>query len=118
MLPEVSSTGNALSLKDALTLLGALHQLARLSMGIIFWALWPQEKLPDDQAELARCLQEARRCIRTWKILACQEGARQAWAMLLTHFPTLEMKDIALVRPKDDDGKEIKADAMVERVIL
>lgn len=82
MLPEVSSAGNVLSPKDGLMQLGALHQVTTSAMGVVFWALWPQEKPPVDQTELARCLQEARRRIRTWKISACQEGARQAWAML------------------------------------
>ena len=37
--------------------------------------------------------------------------------MLLTHFPTLELENIALVGPKDDDGKEIKPDAMFEKAL-
>jgi hypothetical protein len=38
-------------------------------------------------------------------------------AMLQTHFPMLELKDIALVGPKGPNDKEIKPDANFEKVM-
>ena len=86
-------------------------------MEVVFRALWPKEKLPEDQAALARRLQGARERIKTWKISACREGARQAWAMIQTHFPTLELEKVAKVGPGDANGKEIRPEINFEKVM-
>lgn len=52
-----------------------------------------------------------------WSISACRKGTRQAWAMLQTHFPSLDIWEIAEVGPDGPDAKEIRPDSNFEWVI-
>ena len=49
-------------------------------------ALWPSVSLPEGIGELAEKLKGARRHFRLWKISACHQGAREAWAMMKTRY--------------------------------
>ena len=57
--------------------------------------------------ELVELFKGARRRIRLWKISACQEGAREAWAMVKTRYTKLDPNHMAWVGPRGSDGKEI-----------
>lgn len=83
----------------------------------IFKALWPEEDVPATFFELSRRLREACPWIRAWKVSAAHEGARQAWAMLQTHYPTLDISKVTEVEPKGLDGMKMKPDANFEQVM-
>ena len=106
-----------MSLKDIMVKLSELHQLTQSSMEVVFRALWPLESLPEDQTTLAQRLQGARDRIETWKVSACREGAREAWAMVKTHYPSMDLGKVAKVGPKGPNGKEIKPKVNYERVM-
>lgn len=74
--------------------LGGLQTLARPAMEKIFKVLWPKKAASGNFFDLVRRLQEASDHIGAWKSLAAREGACQAWAMLQTHFPMLNIKPI------------------------
>ena len=57
--------------------------------------------------ELVQLLKGARRRFRLWKISACREGAREAWAMVKTRYTKLDPNRMARVGPLGSDGKEI-----------
>ena len=59
-----------------------LHEQVRQVMRGVAQALWPSISLPEGLGELVERLQGARRCFQLWKILACRQGAREAWAMV------------------------------------
>ena len=69
---------------DLLQELSQLHGRARQVMQGIAQALWPSASLPGGMGELVDMLQGARRRFRLWKVLACRQGAREAWAMVKT----------------------------------
>ena len=41
-------------------------------------------------------------------LVTCREGAREAWAMVKTHYRSLKTEELAEVGPKGRKGKEIK----------
>ena len=57
--------------------------------------------------ELVEMLKGARWRFRLWKISACRQGAREAWAMVKTQYTKLDPNHTALVGPVWSDGKEI-----------
>lgn len=57
----------------------------------IFKVLWPEEDTPSNFFDLSRRLQEARARIAGWKASSVQKGARKAWRMLQTHYPSLDI---------------------------
>ena len=67
----------------------------------------PSSSPPGSMAELVELFNGARRRIRLWKILACREGARGAWAMVKTRYTKLDPNHMAQVGPLGSDGKEI-----------
>ena len=69
---------------DLLLELLQLHERVRQVMIGVAQALWPSISLPEGLGELADKLQGARRRFRLWKISACHQGAREAWAMVKT----------------------------------
>lgn len=117
ILPDLPAGDGGVSLKDIMVILSDLHQLTQSAMEMVFHALWPKERLPEDQAALARRLQVARERIKTWKILACREGARQAWTMIQTHLPTLQLEKVARVGPSEAKVKEIWPNINFEKVM-
>ena len=58
----------------------------------------------------------ARRRIRLWKISACREGAREAWAMVKTRYTKMDPNHIARVGPRGSDGKEIPMSLVYDQV--
>jgi hypothetical protein len=98
---EVNSFG-----RDLLTELLVVHERARKAMKNMIKALWPTEAAPDDMAELANHFKGARRWFELWKISACREGAREAWAMVKTHFRKLELDHMARVGPVGPESRK------------
>ena len=58
----------------------------------------------------------ARRRFRLWKISACREGAREAWAMVKTRYTKLDPNHMARVGPLGSDGKEIPVNLVYDQV--
>ena len=95
------------SASDLLQDLLQLHERAMQVMQGVAQALWPSRLLPNGMGELVDMLQGARRCFRLWKMLACREGAREAWAMVKTRYTKLDPNHMAEVGPTGPDGPEI-----------
>ena len=79
--PEEEMPGSA---GDMLQELSQLHERVRQVMQGIVQALWPSASLPGGMSELVEMLKGSRRRFRLWKISACWQGAREAWAMVKT----------------------------------
>ena len=92
---------------DLLPELSQLHEQVRQVMQGIAQALWPSISLPEGIGELAEKLKGARRRFRLWKISACRQGAREAWAMVKTRYTKADPNHMAEVGPMGPDGKEI-----------
>ena len=92
---------------DLLSELSHLHEQVRQVMQGVAQALWPSVSLPEGVAELAEKLKGARRRFRLWKISACRQGAREAWAMVKTRYTKADPNHMAEVGPVGSDGKEI-----------
>ena len=69
---------------DLLSELSHLHEQVRQVMQGVAQALWPSVSLLEGVAELTEKLKGAWRRFRLWKISACRQGAREAWAMVKT----------------------------------
>ena len=83
------------------------HERVRQAMGGVVEALWPSVSLPEGLGGLAEKLQGVRRHLRLWKISACRQGAREAWAMVKTRYTKADPNHMAEVGPIGPDGKEI-----------
>ena len=81
-------------------------------------ALRPSTSLPKGMGELVDMLQGARRRFRLWKISACRQGAREAWAMVKTRYTKADPNHMAEVGPVGPDGKEIPVSLMYGQVEL
>ena len=79
-------------------------------------ALWPSVSPSGKMEELIQLFKGARRCFRLWKISACREGAREAWAMVKTWYTKLDPNHMARVRPLGSDGKEIPVNLVYDQV--
>ena len=90
---------------DQLPELVQLLERVRQAMSGVVQALWPSVSLPEGLGGLAEKLQGVRRRLRLWKISACRQGAREAWAMVE-------------VGPVGPDGKEIPVSLMYGQVEL
>src|SRR3954470_15222915 len=55
----------------------------------------------------AEKLKGARQRFRLWKISACRQGAREAWAMVKTQYTKADPNHMAEFGPVGPDGKEI-----------
>ena len=71
---------------DLLPELSQLHEQVLQVMHGIAQALWPSVSPPGGMGELIEMLKGARRRFRLWKISACRQGAREAWAMVNTRY--------------------------------
>ena len=80
---------------DLLPELLQLHERVRQAMRGIAQALWPSISLPEGLGELAEKLQGARRRFRLWKVSACRQGAREAWAMVKTRYTKADPNHMA-----------------------
>ena len=95
------------SMGDLLPELLQLHERVRQVMQGVAQALWPSVPMPEGLGELAEKLKGARRRFRLWKISACLQGAREAWAMVKTRYTKADPNHMAEVGPVGPDGKEI-----------
>ena len=86
-------------------------------MKVVFNALWPEESVPEDMSELADCLKGARHRIQAWKISACREGAREAWAMVKTRYTKVKTEHLAEVGPVGADGKDVPRSLVYDDVM-
>ena len=107
MLPGRPAEEMPGSAGDLLSELSQLHEQVRQVMQGIAQALCPSVSLPEGIGELAEKLKGARRRFRLWKISACRQGAREAWAMVKTRYTKADPNHMAEVGPLRPDGKEI-----------
>ncbi|XBJ03562.1 hypothetical protein VPH35_022679 [Triticum aestivum] len=103
---------------DLLPELMQLHERIRQAMRGVAQALWPAHSMPEGLGELAEKLKGARRRFRLWKISACRQGAREAWAMVKTCFTKSDPNHMAEVGPVGPDGKEIPVSLVYGQVEL
>src|SRR3954469_20600971 len=87
-------------------------------MQVIAQALWPSISVPEGLGELAEKLKGAWRRFRLWKVSACRQGAREAWAMVKTRYTKAEPNHMAEVGPMGPDGKEILVSLVYGQVEL
>ena len=92
---------------DLLPQLLRLHERVRQAMQGVVQAMWPSLSMPEGLGELAKKLEGVRQCFRLWKISACRQGAREAWAMVKTRYKKADPNHMAEVGPVGPDGKEI-----------
>ena len=103
---------------DLLPELLQLHERVRQAMQGVVQAMWPSLSMPEGLGELAEKLQGAQRRFRLWKISACHQGAREAWAMVKTRYKKADPNHMAEVRPVGPDGKEIPVSLVYGQVEL
>ena len=103
---------------DLLPELLQLHERVWQVMRAVAQALWPSISLPEGLGELAEKLQGARRCFWLWKISACRQGAREAWAMVKTRYAKADPNHMVEVGPVGPDGKEIPVSLVYGQVEL
>ena len=103
---------------DLLPELTQLHEQVRQVMQGIAQALWPSASPLGGMGELIEKLKGARRRFRLWKISACRQGAREAWAMVKTRYTKADPNHMAEVGPVGPDGKEIPASLVYDQVEL
>ena len=90
---------------DLLPELSQLLERVRQAMQGVAQALWPSISMPEGLRELAEKLKGARRRFWLWKILACRQGAREAWAMVKTRFTKSDPNHMAEVGPVGLTGR-------------
>ena len=112
-LPEEEVSGSS---SDLLQGPSRVHEQARLAMRSVAKALWPSVSSPGSMEELVELFKGARRRIRLWKISACREGAREAWAMVKTWYTKLDPNHMARVRPLGSNGEEIPVSLVYDQV--
>ena len=101
---------------DLLQGLSQMHEQARQAMRSVAKALWPSASPPGSMEELIELFKGARRRFRLWKISACREGAREAWAMVKTWYTKLDPNRMARVGPLGSDGKEVPVSLVYDQV--
>ena len=111
--PEEEMSG---SQGDLLQELSQVHERARQAMRSVAKALWPSASPPGSMEDLMKLFQGARRLFRLWKISACREGAREAWATVKTRYTKLDPNHMARVGPLGSDGKEIPVSLVYDQV--
>ena len=84
-----------------------LHERVRQAMQGVVQAMWPSLSMLEGLGELAEKLKGVRQRFRLWKILACRQGAREAWAMVKTPYTKADPNHMAEVGPVGPDRKEI-----------
>ena len=103
---------------DQLPELLQLIERVRQAMSGVVQALWPSLSLPEGLEELAEKLKGVRQRFRLWKISACRQGAREAWAMVKTRYTKADPNHMAEVGPMGPDGKEIPVSLVYDQVEL
>ena len=77
-------------------------------------ALWPDVPLPSSFFGLAQRLRGVIPQFELWKHSMCLEGAREAYAAMKTHWPGMEMEEIACGGP---EGKNREAQQYYKKVM-
>ena len=95
-----------------------LHERVQQAMSGVAQALWPSVSLPEGLGELAEKLQGERWRFWLWKISACRQGGREAWAMVKTRYMKADPNHMAEVGPVGPDGKEIPVSLVYGQVEL
>ena len=103
---------------DLLPELSQLHERVRQVMQGVAQVLRPSISIPEGLGELAEKLKGAQWRFRLWKISACREGAREAWAMVKTRYTKVDPNHMAEVRPVGSGGKEIPVSLVYDQVAL
>ena len=93
-----------------------MHERARTAMRNIAKALWPADSPPGSMEDLVNLFKGAQRRFGPWKISACREGAREAWAMVKTRYTELDPNHMARVGPRRSDGQEIPVSLVYDQV--
>ena len=81
-------------------------------------ALSPFVSMPKGLGDLEKKLNGARQRFRLWKISACRQGAREAWAMVKTRYTKAGPNHMAEVGRVGSDGKEIPVSLVYGQVEL
>ena len=103
---------------DLLPELAQLHERVRQVMRGTTQALWPSISMPEGLGELVEKLKGAWRCFQLWKMSACRQGAREAWAMVKMRYTKADPNHMAEVGPIGPDGKEIPVSLVYGQVEL
>ena len=103
---------------DLLPELLQLHERVRQAMQGVVQAMWPSLSMPEGLGENAEKLEGVRQSFRLWKISACRQGAREAWAMVKTRYTKADPNHMAKVGPVGPDGKEIPVSLVYGQVEL
>ena len=90
---------------DLLPELSQLHERVRQVIQDLAHAFWPSAPLPGGMGELVEILKGAWRRFQLWKISACRQGAREAWAMVKTRYTKADPNHMAEVGPVGSAGK-------------
>src|SRR4051812_24994124 len=85
--PEEEMSGSQGNLLQELS---QLYDQARKEMRSVAKALWPSASSPRIMEELVKLLKGSRRRFQLWKIMACREGAREAWSMVKMWYTGLD----------------------------
>ena len=103
---------------DLLLELLQLHERVRQAMQSVIQAMWPSLSMPEGLGELTKKLEGVRQRFRLWKISACRQGAREAWAMVKTRYTKADPNHMAEVSPMGPDGKETPVSLVYGQVEL
>ena len=103
---------------DLLPELSQLHERVRQVMQGVAQALPPSVSMPEGLGDLVEKLKGARRRFRLWKMSACRQGAREAWAMVKTRYTKADLNHMAEVGSVGPDGKEIPVSLVYDQVEL
>ena len=103
---------------DLLPELSQLHVRVRQVMRGVAQALWLSVSMPEGLGELVEKLKGARQRFRLWKMSACRQGTREAWAMLKTRNTKANPNNMAELEPVGPDGKEIPVSLVYGQVEL
>ena len=103
---------------DLLLELSQLQERVRQVMQGVAQALWPSVSMPEGLGELVEKLKGARWRFRLWKMSACRQGAREAWAMVKTCYTKLDPNHMAEVGPAGPDGQETPVSLVYDQVAL
>ena len=106
------------SMGDLLPELLQLLDRVRQAMRGVAQVLCPSVSTPEGVGELAEKLRGARRRFQLWKISACHQGTREAWAMVKTRYAKADPNHMAEVGPVGPGGKEIPVSLMYDQVEL
>ena len=118
MLTGLPAEEMPVSTGDQLPELLQLIERVRQAMCGAIQALWPAFSLPEGLGEIAEKLQGVQQRFHLWKISACRQGAREAWAMVKTRYKKADPNHMAEVGPVGPDGKEINVSLVYGQIEL